>query len=185
MQKIRSQYDGLLRMLIQHKELVVGGDNGDRTRLVTELMGSPGFLDLAVAAMERRDPELRQVAERQPPYDLAALGQLKSPTNLTIEPSFVDDLRRLSTSEYTDKMHSRDRTERARAAADIYSLVHLLDQLMEATPFRRKVRLLIANHVLQSCTDQVESIYRSSASVGDARAKADDVIQQKLEKIFC
>jgi len=117
LQKIRSQYDGLLRMLIQYKELVVGGDNGDRTRLVTELMGSPRFLDIAVAAMERRDPELHQVAERQQPYDLAAPGQLKSSTNLTIEPSFVDDLRRLSTSEYTDKMHSRDRTERARATA--------------------------------------------------------------------
>jgi hypothetical protein len=62
--------------------------------------------------------------------------------------------------------------------------VHLLDQLMEATPFRRNVRLLIAIHVLQGYTDQVESIYCSSASVGDARAKADDVIQQKLQKIF-
>lgn len=94
LQKIRGEYDGLLRTLIQHKELVMAGDDdADRTPLMSALMRSPGFLDLAVATMERKDPEIRQLAARMPPYALLAPQKLGDAGQMRIETSFVDDLR--------------------------------------------------------------------------------------------
>ena len=183
LQNISGEYDGLMRTLIQHKELVVGGDEGDRTRLMTALMGSPGFLQLSVAAMERRDPEMRKLSERLPPYD-QALEKLQSKDALKIEESFVDDLRRLSPADYEQKLESKDDMERTRAMTDVNGLIHLLDQLMEATPFRRKVRLLIGNRVLQGSGSEIESIYRAGASVAVSRAKAEVMLRQKLEPVF-
>lgn len=178
LQRIPGEYDGLLRTLIKHKELVIVGDEGDRTALMTELMRSPGLLDLAQAAMERRDPEYHLLSSRLPPYDQAP-GKLEPMAKLTIEESFVDDLRGLSAAEYSQKPHSK-----GGAAADIHGLIHLLDRLIEATPFRRKVRLLLANRVLQGCGGEVDSIYRDSDSVADGRAKAEGLLREKLERIL-
>ena len=100
LQKIRGDYDGLLRTLIKHKDLVLGGDDGDRTPLMTALMRSPGFLDLAAAAIERKDPEMRLLSTRLPPYNLIAPRKLEAVPKLHIEESFVDDLRGLSVVEY-------------------------------------------------------------------------------------
>jgi hypothetical protein len=184
LQKIRGDYDGLLRTLIKHKDLVLGGDEGDRTPLMTALMRSPGFLDLAAAAIERKDPEMRLLSTRLPPYNLIAPRKLEAVPKLHIEESFVDDLRGLSVVEYSEKMQSKYRAERNRASGDLLGLIRLLDQLMEPTPFRRKVRLLLANRILQSCGQQVEAIYQAASSIETARSKADGLLKNKLERVF-
>lgn len=185
LQKIRGEYDGLLRTLIQHKELVMADDDGgDRTPLMSALMRTPGFLDLAVATMERKDPEIRLLSARLPPYAVLAPDKLGPAGQMRIEESFVDDLRRLSASEYEHKLQSQDRAERTRAAEDIRSLIHLLDRLIEATPFRRKVRLMIANRVLQACGSEIEAIYRNGRVIAAARGKAQVLLRNRLEKVF-
>ena len=184
LQKIRGDYDGLLRTLIQHKELVLGGDEGDRTPLMSALMRSPGFLDLAADAMERKDPEMRLLSARLPPYNQISPRKLEAAPKLHIDESFVDDLRRLSVVEYSEKLQSKDRTERNRASGDLLSLICLLDQLIEPTPFRRKVRLLLANRMLQACGKEVEVIYQAASSVEVARSKADGLLKRKLERVL-
>ena len=176
LQRIALEFDGLLRILVEHKELVVG-DDGDRSALMTALMRSPGLLDLAMAAIERKDPELRQLSERQPPYD--TVQPRKQGTNLTIEDSFVDDLRRLTPEQYSARLHSGDGADRTRAEADIHSLIYLLLRLLEASPFRHKVRLLAANRVLRDCNSEIESIYQVGGVLPDSRVKAEQLLQQK------
>jgi hypothetical protein len=184
LQRIRGEYDGLLRTLIQHRDLVVGDDESDRTMLMTALMRSPGFLDAAVAAMNRKDPELRLLSVRLPPYNQVAPRKLEPISKLTIRPEFVDDLRRLSVSEFSERLHSSDRSERSRAAADIRCLIHLVDQLLEPTPFRRKVRLLIASRVLQERVADVEGIFRAAATPTEAQEKAVRLLKQRLARTF-
>ena len=184
LQNIRGDYDGLLRTLIQHKDLVLGGEDGDRTLLMSALMRSPGFLDLAAAVMERQDPEMRLLAARLPPYNLIAPRKLDSVPQLHIEESFVDDLRRLSVAAYGDRLQSTERAERGRAVGDLLDLIRLLDQLIEPTPFRRKVRLLLASRILRACGNDVEAIYRANGTIKVARSHAEDLLRKKLARVL-
>ncbi|MBT3345985.1 MAG: hypothetical protein HN712_14930 [Gemmatimonadetes bacterium] len=182
LQRIGDDFDGLFRTLIEHKELVIGGDDDDRTHLMTALLGNPGFLELAVSVMGRRDPELRLLAARAAPYDrLPPDAPVEAPT---IETSFVDDMRSLCPEDYALRLYSTDRTTRTRARGDLYNFILLLDRLIEATPFRRKMRLLIANRILTEHTPEIEAIYRSGKALSDSRARAEHVLNQQLRLVF-
>lgn len=183
LQKIRGDFDGLLRTLVQHKDLVIAGDDGDRTMLMTALMRSPGFLQQAVAAIDRTDPSLQQLADRDEPYRQLLPDRRERLTSLSTEEGFVDDLRRMRVEQYADRLSSSDRAERARARSDIHGIVRLLDELMEATPFRRKVRLMIASRRLQERVDDIETIYRSMAA-SEARPKAMQVLRDSLDRVL-
>lgn len=183
LQRIRPEYDPLLRLLIRHKAHVVGGEAGDRTPLMTALLQSGGLLELALAAIAGRDPELRGLAQRAAPYGEVAPGRLAPVPNLTIEESFVDDLRRRDSADLAQRLHHRDRFERERARADLHGLILLLDHLLEPTPFRRKIRLVGVGRALQELAPEIDRVYRTAGG-GAARGQAEALLTQRLERLL-
>ena len=182
LRRIRGDHDDLLRALIEHKDLVMADEDGERSQMMTALLRHPGFLESAVAVMGRRDRELRLLAARAAPYDRFDAG---TPDRaLTIEPAFVDDLRDLGSEAYTDRLHAAEASTRQRARADVGDFILLLDRLIEATPLRRRLRLLIANRILSEATPEVWSIYRSGKSQTQARQRAERLLAQRLRPVF-
>lgn len=184
LKKISQTYDGLLKLLVEHKTLVTADDTADRTPLLGVLSESASLLDLAVGMMERADPEVRLLAVRLPPYSkLLPPGQQRPIANVTVEAEFIDDLRTCSAEDLSARFRDPDPGARARPAADILSLIHLIDQVIEPTPFRYKLRMLLANRVLQELQPRLQELYAEHARV-DARSKAERVLRQRLERRF-
>jgi hypothetical protein len=180
MQRIRPEYDGLLKLLIRHAEHVQSNDAGDRTPLTTALLQAGSFLDLAVAAVGGEDPELRRLAAREAPYDLVAPAKLAPIPASGLQERFVDDLRRLRSEQFATRLAAPD----AQVGEDVRSLILLLDHLMEPTPFRRKIRLLTAGQALQALTPEIETLYRSTDRLTEARTAAEGLARQRLQAVF-
>lgn len=183
LQRIRPEYDPLLKLLIQHKVHVVSGETGDRTPLMTSLLRAGGLLELALAVIARRDPELRQLAARAAPYGEVVPVRLAPVPNLAIAEGFVDDLRRLDSAELAARLRSPDRAERERARSDLRGLILLLDHLLEPTPFRRKIRLVAVNRALQELAPEIDRVYRSVEGPA-ARVQAGRVLGRRLERLL-
>lgn len=185
LQSIPRQYDGLLQLLIRHSEHVLSSDTGgDRTPLLSSLLGNAGLLEQAVALMEHRDPELRLLAVRLPPYNQAVPRKLEPVSEMQIEESFLDDLRRLTPDQYAERLRDADPDRRRRAVDDIRSFIFLVDSLVEPTPFRRKIRLLQVNQLLQELTPEIESTYRRTDDLTEARRAAARLVRQRLDRAF-
>ena len=94
MKKIHTQYDEALRLLVQHKRMVVAEDDADdRSPIVRSLIDNNTLLGSMVDIMERKDPEIRLLDVRLPPYNNISNRGLETIENLTIEEDFMDDLR--------------------------------------------------------------------------------------------
>jgi len=185
LKRIPPQYDELLRLLIRHREHVISSDSGgDRTPLLSELLGDTALLEQAGALMGRRDPELRLLSARLPPYNQVAPRKLEAIDDLQIEESFIDDLRRMGSAQYGERLRATDADLRRRAADAIRSLILLLDYLVEPTPFRRKVCLLQVNRLLQELTPEIETVYGSIAELTEARRTAARLVRQRLDRAF-
>ena len=183
LQRINPEYDGLLKLLIRHKQHVVDGGR-DRTLLMTTLVQTRGLLDLALGAIQRRDLELHLLAARLPPYDSITPHELEAVVPLAIEESFVDDLRSTTVEKFAERLYADDPDERTRARDDLHGLIQLIDHVTEPTPFRRKVRLLAVNRMLEQRTAQVEELYRSCDRQVEARHRAERMLLANAEEIL-
>ena len=184
LKRISHQYDGLLQLLIRHREHVITSGSGDRTPLLSALLGNGGLIEQAAALMERRDPELRLLSVRLPPYNQVAPRKQEAVADMQIEESFVDDLRRVTVDQYGERHRSSDPDQRRRALDDIHSFILLLDTLVEPTPFRRKVRLLQVSQLLQGLTPEIEGVYGSTNDLAEARSTAARSVRQCLDRIL-
>ena len=106
------EYDQLLKHLIRHREHALEAGEGDRTPLLVGFTDRPALLDLAVAAIEGKDAELRLLTLRLPPYD--ELGDL--PANaaaLKVEEPFLTALRGSDPDLYEREPEAREGLPRA------------------------------------------------------------------------
>ena len=137
-----------------------------------------------VEIMERKDPEIRILAVRLPPYISIMDRRLEKIENLTIEESFVEDLRNLNVDEFSALLNSPEETIRIRPAADLRCFINLIDHLIQNTRFRKKVRLLKTNQILRECQTEIEEIYHSAKDMQMARRKAERSVRRRLERLF-
>ncbi|MBT3343758.1 MAG: hypothetical protein HN712_03650 [Gemmatimonadetes bacterium] len=181
LKKISNSYDAFLTVLVKHKKAVVDDSAGDRNTLLGKISKSSKLLELAVGLMTRTDPEVRLLAVRLPPYSQLAPDKLKPISNLTVDVDFIDRLRSTSAEDLADLFRAEDPRERARPAADILSLIHLLDHVIEATPFRMKLRMLMVNQLLVDLRPRLEDLFASGDSK-EARRKAERVLRQRMDR---
>ena len=184
LQGIPRQYDGLLQALVRHREHVVSDNSADRTPLLSALLGHGGLLEQAVSLMELREPELRLLAVRLPPYNQAVPRKLEPVDDMQIDESFVGELRQLTVDQYGERLLAANAEQRRRAVDDLRSFIFLVDSLVEPTPFRRKVRLLQVNQLLQELAPEIERAYHVAADMAEARRSAARLMRQQLDRAF-
>jgi len=94
-----------------------------------------------------------------------------------IEESFVDDLRGLSEDDLAARLNAPDKRLQLRAAADMMCMNVLIDRVIKATPFRKELRLLRINLI-------VEEFFRSSEDISEAREKAEEFLRSRLSNLY-
>ena len=144
MTNLDSGLDDALRFLIRFKEGVVAeaGSDVDLNPIVEDLTENTELLQSVIALMDRIDPEIRMMSARLPPYNQVMKRGMEKIANLTIEISFVDDLRNLDLDGMSQLLNSTDKEIRVRAAADLRCLVSLIDHVSKKTRFRKEIRML-------------------------------------------
>ena len=184
LKKIHPQYDEVMRYLIRHKDHVADDTADDRTPAIRGLLEDAGLLGRIVELTERKDPEVRLLDVRLPPYRKIAAAHLEKIDNLTIEESFVDDLRKISTEEMSERLNAPQAEMRARPAADMCCFIHLIDHVVKRTQFRKKVRLLKVGQTLQAFTPKIEEFYRAAVDLRTGRQKAQQFLKGRVERLF-
>ena len=185
MKKIHTQYDEALLLLIQHKRMVVAEeDSDDRSPLVRTLIDDHALLGTMVDIMGRKDPEIRLLDVRLPPYNSISNRGLETIENLTIEEDFIHDLRNMTIDEMSDRLNSVDTTERIRPAADMRCFINLVDHVIKRTRFRRKLRMLRVARALEEYNESIQEIYRSTDNVENAKAQAEQFLNRRVKKLF-
>ncbi|HJP32782.1 MAG TPA: hypothetical protein QGF95_19725 [Candidatus Latescibacteria bacterium] len=140
----------------------------DRTPLLTSFVDGPALLEQAVGAIAGKDPELRLLALRLPPYgDLQILDPGDTPS---LSGKVVDALRGQGPPD--DK-----------ACAGGYDLARLLLRLLGPTLLRQKVRLLMANRLLQGAAPEIDNCFENDASTEAARRRAASLVKRRLERL--
>jgi hypothetical protein len=179
MQNISPEYDEALTFLIQHKELVVASkDSGvDPTAVLRGLMEDEPLLEKVIAIMERQDQELRMLSVRLPPYNAIMKRGLEKIGNMTIDESFVGDLRALTQEDMSERLNSPKAEVRVRPAGDMRCLISLIDHLIKPTRFRKEIRLL-------RVTQQLEEFFRSTSDLKEARHQAESFLERRLRRLF-
>ncbi len=166
--QIGREFDALLKHLIRHREHVIGDGDDDRTSLLTGFVERAALLDSAIGAIEGKDPELQLLALRLPPYD--EVGDLPADASaFSVEEPFVTTLR--SAPQPDEPVH------------EAQQLAQLLLGLLTPTPLRLKVRLLMANQLLQQVTPEVENAYERDASLEEARKRAQSLVERRLGRL--
>jgi hypothetical protein len=183
LKRIPQSYDPLLQLLAEHWVHVVEADRGDRTVLLGALTESDAMLDLAMALMDLKDHEVRLLTLRLPPYNRVAPRKLQPIHHLTLEPAFLDGWRRRSVDDLAQTFRSADALERARPAADLLSLIHLIDHVIQPTAFRQKLRLLEVNRLLQRARPRLEALY-GKHEPREARRQAERFLAHRVGRRF-
>jgi hypothetical protein len=185
LKKIHTQFDDALRLLIRHKRMVVAEEaDDDRSPLIRSLIDNKPLLASIVDIMERKDPEIRLLDVRLPPYNAVLKGYLEKIDNLTIEEGFMDDLRNLSEDEMSERLNSVDEGVRVRPAADMRCFIHLVDHVIKRTRFRKKVRMLRVAQSLEEFKQSIEDIYRSTEDGESAKKQAEQFLNRRLQRLF-
>ena len=179
MQKIDPQYHDAIGFLIQHKNLVVAteGASIDLSPAIKGLMEDVDLLDDVLNIMERKDQELRMISVRLHPYDSIMNRGIERIGNMTIEESFVEDLEKLDSEGMSDRLSSPDQLQRVRPAADMRSMISLIDHVSKRTRFRKELRLL-------RISKQLEEFYQGTNDMKAARHQADGFLNRRLRRLF-
>ncbi|MFH1566980.1 MAG: hypothetical protein ABIL09_03205 [Gemmatimonadota bacterium] len=180
--RVGARFDPALRFLVRHKLEV----NADRDRdgqgpdlrpLSTALIEDLEALRLLIDMMDRKDAEVRMIAAHLPPYSQVLRRNQERIENLVVEEGFVSDLRQLSAEEVSARLNSPDRRVRSRGAADMICLTALINRITKPTPFRKELRLLKLNLI-------IEEFYRGSDDLENARARAQEFLRTRLRSLY-
>jgi hypothetical protein len=179
MQRIDPQNDQALGFLIRHKEVVTASSLASEEGAATlkALMGDAPMLEGLINIMERKDQELRMLAVRLPPYNAVMSRGLEKIGNMTIEESFLSELRQLDEEEVSRRLNSPLKEKRVRPAADMRCLICLVDHVTKRTPFRKELRSLRVNQAL-------EEFFRSTTDLKQARHQAENFLNRRLRRLF-
>ena len=179
LQRIDPKNDTALRFMIRHK-LAVNAEAKEEVEwkpIITGLVEELETLHQLIGMMDRQDAEVRMMAAHLPPYNqVVRRGQARM-DKLLVEEEFIDLLREGTSKEVIEKLGSGDRKERARFAASMLSVNALIGSLIKRTPFRKQVRVLKINLI-------VEEFFRSTEDVEEARGKAQDFLRTRLQKLY-
>ncbi len=179
LQRIDERFDPALRFLIRFKEQV-NVDMGAEVEwkpVIDALIGEYDTMHRLIELMDRQDAEVRMMAARLPPYNyVVRRGQGRVET-LLIEEAFIDDLRQRSAQDIAERLNAPERQERARLAAAMLSVNALISSLIKATPFRKQMRMLKINLI-------VEEFFRSGDDPAEAREKAQEFLRNRLQKLY-
>ena len=154
-------------------------DDG-RNPLIQHLIGDKNLLNDLVDIMVRKDPEIRLLDVRLPPYNAILQRSLEKIDNLTIEEEFVDELRTLSGDGMSERLNSLDAELRVRPAADMRCFINLIDHVVKRTHFRKKIRMLRVAQSLEEFNQNIEDIFRATSDAQRARKQAEQFINRGL-----
>ena len=130
MRKIDTRYDDALAFLIRYKQTVVADDlDPDEISAVRRVADDAGLLKKVVDVMERQDYEVRMISVRLPPYDYVVKRGAEKIANVTIEESFLGELRHLDVDDISERMNSDVSEIRVKPAADMRCMVSLIDHV--------------------------------------------------------
>lgn len=179
LKRIEPKFDEALRFIISFKEVVnAEKERFDPTPVTTVLIEDFDRLRHLTAIMDRQDAEVRMMMAGLPPYgQVMRKGQDQRIERLTVEPGFVDQLRRLPREEMAGRLNAADKAVRVRAAADMLCFIALINRLVKPTPFRKELRLLKINMI-------IEEFYRSGEELAVARGKAQKFLKSRLRVIY-
>ncbi len=179
LQRIDPKNDTALRFMIRHK-LAVNAEAKEEVvwkPIITGLIEELETLHQLIGIMDRQDAEVRMMAAHLPPYNqVVRRGQARM-EKLLVEEEFIDLLREGTIEEVIEKLGGGDRKERARLAVSMLSINALIGSLIKRTPFRKQVRVLKINLI-------IEEFFRSTENVEEAREKAQDFLRTRLQKLY-
>ncbi|SVC68239.1 uncharacterized protein METZ01_LOCUS321093 [marine metagenome] len=170
--------DEALKLLIKHKNQVTSEDEEkiDLSVVTGTLEKDDELLENLGLIMERKDREMRMLAADMPPcrhiYSGEKLGKY------TVGESFVGDLREIEREELSEQLNSEDGDVRLNAAADIKSMLVLLNAFMKADlPFHREVRRL--RIILR-----MKNLYSGAIDEKDGRNRVQQFLRRRLNNLY-
>lgn len=179
LKRIDPRFDPALRFLVRHKETVNADQRESSTwRQVTEQMIEDlDVLYLLIDIMDRQDAEVRMIAARLPPYNRIIRRSGNRIDNLAIGEDFIDELRQLSDADIATRLNAADPAVRSKTAAAMLSLTTLVARIIKPTPFRKELRLLKINLI-------IEEFYRSEDDVAHARQRAQEFLRTRMSRLL-
>jgi hypothetical protein len=179
MRKIDTKYDDALAFLIRYKQTVVTDDlDPDEIAAVQrELADDAGLLKRLIDVMERQDHEIRMISVRLPPYNYIVKRGIEKIANMTVEESFLDELRHLDVDDISERMNSDVSEIRVKPAADMRCMVSLIDHVGKKTAFRKEIRMLRIGLTIQEFFD-------STSDIQEARHQAENFVNSRIRRLF-
>ncbi len=179
LKRIEPKYDEALRFLIAHKEMAnAEKESFDPSEITNILIADFERLKLLSGIMDRQDAEVRMMVAGLPPYSqVLRKGQEQRIERLTVQPEFVEQLRQVPREEMAGRLNGADKLVRVRAAADMLCLIALINRLVKPTPFRKEIRLLKINMI-------IEEFYKTTEDLVSARGKAQKFLKSRLRVIY-
>jgi len=179
LKRIEPKYDAALRFLIAYKEIAnAEQEQFDPTPITNILIEDFEQLKLLSGIMDRQDGEVRMMVAGLPPYNqVSRKGQDQRIERLIVEPGFIEQLRQLSREEMSNRLNATDKLVRVRAAADMLCLIALINRLVKPSPFRKEIRLLKINMI-------IEEFYKTTEDLAAARGKAQKFLKSRLRVLY-
>lgn len=175
LRRLPAERDGVLRLLIQHKEIVMADQESDLKPILDGLEHDETLLENAIQMVKRQDHEVRMLLANLTPYRHAiSVGKV---TFWRIRESFVDDLRSLNSEELSRQLNSADEIQRTRTASSMSCLVELIRQLVKETPLHMHVLRL---HIRKT----VARLYKSVPQASTGRQKVKSFLTQRVPRLF-
>lgn len=185
LKRIDHGYDEALRFLIRYRTSVTSSDElAERTPAIAKLLDNEPLLDRLIDIVGRKDPEIRLLAVKFPPYIHVAERWPAKIGRWTIKESFLDDLRDMGVDDLAEVLNSPDKAVRAKPAADMRCLINLIEHLVQRTRFRQKVCMLKVGHFLREQQRSLEEIFRSAGDLQAAKRQAKNFVNQRLERLM-
>ena len=179
LKRMDPKLDPALRFMIRHKQAVnaLTKEEVEWKSVLSELIEELDTLHRLIDIMDRQDAEVRMMAARLPPYNHVVRPGRERVDNLTIEESFIDLLRQGTRDDLVDMFNSTDRKQRVLLAGAMLSINALISSLIKSTPFRKKIRILKIDLV-------IEEFFRSTEDVEEARHKIQDFLQNRIKSLY-
>ncbi len=171
--------DPALAFLIRHRDLVLA-PTPDPPRLavaLAEMEADDALRQSLLDLMEQRDPEVRMLELRQPPYLWLVSPGLEKPAEMDVESGFLAVLRGATAAQFADLLHAAEPAARRRTTGSVICLISLLDHIAQATPFRLELRAACVQAALRG-------LYRTGVPTLQARRQAEQLLSRGLPVLF-